>query len=240
MERLDKIVSLALNITRSEAKKIIKSGRISVSDKPVVSADEKAEPESVFIDGKRLNYKEHIYIMLNKPQGVISASRDRDVKTVVDLVPEQLKRKNLFPAGRLDADSVGFVLITDDGEFAHNILSPKKHVQKTYEIKTDGEIADALINEFAAGVTLSDGTRCMPAELKIISPRSAQVKIKEGRYHQIKRMFAAFGLKVVFLKRTAIGLLQLDKNLAPGECKEIKAEQLKLVQMSAYGKGEKK
>ena len=226
MERLDKIISHAFALSRKEAKAAIKSGEVSVNGLPVTDPDCKAEPEAVSFRGQSGAYKEHIYLMLNKPQGVISASEGKGEPTVIDLVPEALFRKGLFPAGRLDKDTVGFVLITDDGGFAHNILSPKKHVEKTYYVETDKPIENDLIEIFRKGVVLYDGTECMSAFLAIIGERNCIVKIKEGRYHQIKRMFRVNGLQVTYLKRTAIGGLRLDESLAEGECREITEEEL--------------
>ena len=188
--------------------------------------DSKAEPASVSFRGQSAAYKEHLYLMLNKPAGVISASEGKGEQTVVDLVPEALRRKGLFPAGRLDKDTVGFVLITDDGQFAHDILSPKKHVEKTYLVKTDKPVPAELPAKFREGVMLYDGTLCMSASLEITEPCTCIVKIKEGRYHQIKRMFRVNGLSVEYLKRTAIGALKLDQTLAEGACRELTPEEL--------------
>lgn len=232
MERLDKIVSYSLGATRSEAKKIIKSGKVKVSGEVCLKPESKAEISEVEIGGESAQFKEHIYIMLNKPEGIVSASEGKGQKTVVDLVPENLKRNGLFPAGRLDKDTVGFVLITDDGEFAHNILSPKKHIEKTYEAVIDGEVSEELVEKFHSGVVLYDGTECMSAELEVLEKREnplVRIKIKQGKYHQIKRMFAVNGLHVLFLKRTAMGGLVLDEKLKAGECREITAEELSLI-----------
>ena len=216
-------------MSRKDAKKAIKSGEVTVSGEVVKDPEFKTDAANVALSGEKSEYKEHIYIMLNKPQGVVSASESAVEKTVVDLVPESLKRKGLFPAGRLDKDTVGFVLITDDGAFAHNILSPKKHIEKTYIVKTDKPIPSDLPEKFSEGVVLYDGTKCMSAELKILESECAQVKIKEGKYHQIKRMFRVNGLEVVYLKRTAMGMLELDGSLAEGECREISEEERKLI-----------
>ena len=215
MERLDKIISHAFSLSRKEAKKCIRSGEVSVAGKVVTDPDCKADALQVTCGGKSAAYKEHIYIMLNKPAGIISASESESERTVVDLVPEHLYRKGLFPAGRLDKDTVGFVLLTDDGQFAHDILSPRKHVQKTYLVGTDKPVPQELPRIFEEGVELYDGTKCMSAALEILPEGNrAIVKIKEGRYHQIKRMFRVNGLSVTYLKRTAIGGLSLDETLA--------------------------
>ena len=231
MERLDKIIAHAFGISRTQAKQAIARGEVSVGGEVITDSAHKAEPESVCYGGKSAAYKKHIYIMLNKPQGVISASEGGSEKTVVDLVPPHLRRKGLFPAGRLDKDTVGFVLITDDGAFAHNILSPKKHVEKTYFVRTDKPIPADLVQRFAEGVTLYDGTLCMSAALTIDSEHACTVKIREGKYHQIKRMFRANGLQVEYLKRTAIGGLALDETLAQGACRELDESEVERISM---------
>ncbi|MBR0413441.1 MAG: 16S rRNA pseudouridine(516) synthase [Clostridia bacterium] len=230
MERLDKIIARAFAMGRRDAKRAIKSGEVTVAGEVCTDSEAKVAPEQVCCRGKPAQYKEHLYLMLNKPQGVISASESAREKTVIDLVPPQWQRKGLFPAGRLDKDTVGFVLITDDGAFAHNILSPKKHVEKTYYVKTDKPVPADLPAKFAAGVELFDGTLCMSADLRICGEKEAVVKIKEGKYHQIKRMFRANGLTVEYLKRTAIGAVALDEMLAEGDCRELSAEELALLQ----------
>lgn len=234
MERLDKIIASQGKLSRSDVKKMVKDGRITVDGATVKKADIKvaAEKSVIALDGNPLNYKKHIYIMLNKPQGVISASNDKTQKTVVDLVPPELYRDGLFPAGRLDGDTRGFVLITDDGDFAHRILSPKNHIMKTYHAVLKAPLTHSDIEAFHKGIELSDGTLCLEAEVKMISenPPTAEVKICEGKYHQIKRMFAALGNKVLDLRRVKMGELHLDESLSEGECREITNEELLLIQ----------
>lgn len=228
MERIDKLISSQGKYTRSEVKKLIREGRVTVDGKVVSRPETKADADRqvIAVDGESLGYKKHLYIMLNKPKGVISASRDDRETTVVDLVPAELQRNGLFPAGRLDGDTTGFVLITDDGDFAHRILSPKNHIQKTYHAELAEEITEETIAAFRKGVELSDGTLCLEAELRSLGGRQAEIKICEGKYHQVKRMFAALGNKVLALKRTAMGNLPLDESLAPGECRELTDEEL--------------
>lgn len=228
MERIDKLISSQGKYTRSEVKKLIREGRVTVDGKVVSRPETKADADRqvIAVDGESLSYKKHLYIMLNKPKGVISASRDDRETTVVDLVPAELQRNGLFPAGRLDGDTTGFVLITDDGDFAHRILSPKNHIQKTYHAELAEEITEETIAAFRKGVKLSDGTLCLEAELRSLGGRQAEIKICEGKYHQVKRMFAALGNKVLALKRTAMGNLPLDESLAPGECRELTDEEL--------------
>lgn len=233
MERLDKIIASQGQYSRSDVKKLIKQGRVSVDGVAAKKSDEKLDPEcaEIKIDGKSIEYKKHIYIMLNKPKGVVSATEDKTQKTVVDLVPPELFRQGLFPAGRLDADTVGFVLITDDGDFAHDILSPKNHIMKTYEAVLQREITSEDILAFKNGVELKDGTVCLEGEISPIfgSVPKAQIKICEGKYHQVKRMLAALGNKVLELKRTKMGELPLDENLAEGQAREITKAELDLI-----------
>ena len=208
----------------------MKKGRVLVNSKPVSDPGFKADPEAdrITVDGKDFGYSEHIYIMLNKPQGVVSASRSPDEKTVVDLVPPEMKRSGLFPAGRLDKDTTGFVLITDDGDFAHEILSPKNHVVKTYVATLDRAIDPENIEKFKIGVVLADGYECLPAEIRLLSDdgKTVEIKLREGKYHQIKRMAAACGSHVNALHRCAMGGVRLDENLMQGECRLLTDEEL--------------
>lgn len=233
-ERLDKLIASQGKLSRSDVKKMVKSGRVTVDGAVVKSADIKVDADKsvISVDGKALNYKKNIYIMLNKPQGVISASNDKTQKTVVDLVPPELYRDGLFPAGRLDGDTVGFVLITDDGDFAHRILSPKNHIMKTYHATLRSPLTEEDIFAFKNGIELSDGTLCLEAEVRMLEKTDepiAEVKICEGKYHQVKRMFAALGNKVLYLKRVRMGGLDLDESLEEGQCREITAEELLLL-----------
>ena len=233
-ERLDKLIASQGKLSRNDVKKMVKAGRVTVDGAVVKSADIKVDAEKavIAVDGKALNYKKHIYIMLNKPQGVISASNDKTQKTVVDLVPPELYRDGLFPAGRLDGDTVGFVLITDDGDFAHRILSPKNHIMKTYHATLKAPLTDEDIAAFKNGIELSDGTLCLEAEVRMLEKTDepiAEVKICEGKYHQVKRMFAALGNKVLYLKRVRMGGLDLDESLEEGQCREITAEEMLLL-----------
>ncbi len=234
MERLDKLIASQGKYSRSEVKKLIKSGRITVDGKVPKSSDIKLSPDEceIRVDGEYLNYKKYIYIMLNKPQGVISASNDRDKETVIDLVPKELFREGLFPAGRLDGDTTGFVLITDDGDFAHRILSPKNHVMKTYHATLRDELTEEDIVRFKEGLTLGDGTECLEAHVRVLESGKknlAEIKICEGKYHQVKRMFASIGNKVLELRRVKMGGLDLDESLKEGECREITADELKMI-----------
>ena len=222
------------SLSRSEVKTLIRKGAVTVNGQVVKNADFGVDFDSdtVAVQGKELSLSMHIYLMLNKPKGVVSASEDKKLPTVVDLIPKELWRKGLFPAGRLDKDTTGFVLITDDGEFAHDILSPKKHISKTYHALVNGTITDEMVEGFAKGVTIGEDFT-LPASLKKISSEEqgdwGEVILKEGMYHQIKRMFGAYGLKVLELKRVQMGKLPLDPNLEEGKCRELTAEELRLV-----------
>ncbi len=235
IQRLDKIISSQMNISRNDARNMIKSGLVFVDGKVVTDIAGKFDADNVNIiaDGKELSYKEFIYIMMNKPQGVVSATRDPKIKTVIDIVPENLKRKNLFPAGRLDKDTVGFMLITDDGDFAHRILSPSRHVPKTYIAHLRDRLSEESRQILENGAVLSDGTECMDATVKMLDDdfKIAEITIREGKYHQIKRMFASVGNEVVFLKRISMGNLHLDESLEPGECREITQKELSMIEM---------
>lgn len=231
MERIDKIISSQLNITRNEARTLIKSKKVLLNGAPVKSSDEKADTEIdvIKVNGKEIAFKKYVYIMMNKPKGVISSTdgRKTNEKTVVDILPDDMKRKNLFPAGRLDKDTTGFVLITDDGGFAHRILSPKSHIPKTYIAHLDKPFDDIVAKEFEIGVEIG-GDVCMPAEIyaKDGDFSTAVVTIRQGMYHQIKRMFKKFGITVLELKRIKMGSLELDKNLAAGQCRYIENEEM--------------
>lgn len=234
MERLDKIIASQGQYSRSEVKKLVKDGRVTLDGVTVKSSDVKADPNKniIAIDGKSIGYKKHLYIMLNKPQGVVSATEDTDHKTVIDLIPKELKRDGLFPAGRLDGDTVGFVLVTDDGDFAHRILSPKNHIMKTYHATLQRPVTQEDIDAFRNGIELKDGTLCLEAQVRPIDGDEpiAEIKICEGKYHQVKRMFAALGNKVIYLKRVKMGELSLDENLKEGQCRELTDEELQLIE----------
>lgn len=238
MERLDKILASQGASSRKDVKEIIKSGRVAVNGKTVRDSSVKiSDTDCVSLDGKILTLKKHIYLMLNKPEGIVSASDSKTEKTVVDLVPDEFFRSGLFPAGRLDKDTVGFVLITDDGDFAHRILSPKNHIVKTYEARLAKTLTEEQRQLIQKGIVLSDGTTCLESRIKILENGDASlvaIQICEGKYHQIKRMFAAAGNKVVSLKRTKMGDLELDSSLLPGECREITSEELNKIEFGKF------
>lgn len=231
MERLDKILSSYFSLSRADTKKMMKKQCVKVNGEAVKAPDIKVDPEKdkITVAGKEIVFKKHIYIMMNKPKGVISASDDKRAETVVDLVPKELYRDGLFPAGRLDKDTTGFVLLTDDGDFAHRILSPKNHVEKTYLALLEKPLTQSDIEHFLSGVELKDGTLCLEAKVRMKEGNTAEVIIHEGKYHQVKRMFAALGNRVLELRRVRIGNLPLDEALGEGECREITDEELLLI-----------
>ena len=223
MERIDKILSSQNIASRSEVKEMIKKRRISVDGKIVLKPDEKFRPETaeIKIDGKILNFKKYVYIMMNKPSGVLSASTDRHAETVIDLLPKEMQRRGLFPAGRLDKDTEGFILITDDGELAHKMLSPKSHVYKLYRAVVDKSLTEEDITAFKNGIG-----EFLPADMKIIDEHTALVEICEGKFHQVKKMFNAVGANVTYLKRLRIGSLFLDETLKTGDFRELSENEI--------------
>ncbi|MDO4153557.1 MAG: pseudouridine synthase [Clostridia bacterium] len=229
-ERIDKWIASTTTLSRKEVKALLRQKRVTVNGVTVTDGgfQTDAEQDAVTVDGVPFSIKPHIYIMLNKPTGIVSASHSPKEKTVIDLVPPQLQRNGLFPAGRLDKDTTGFVLITDDGDFAHRILSPKNHIQKTYIAQLERPISPAEIAILKQGVVLRDGTQLLPASVQILGEdmQTVQIRICEGKYHQIKRMLAAVGNRVTALQRTHMGALPLDSALPPGACREITPEEL--------------
>lgn len=227
--RLDKYLAEAAQCTRSEAKTLLQKGRVQVNGTVCKKGDTQLkESDVVAVDGSPLHHQQFVYLMLNKPKGVVSASTDKRDTTVVDLVGDAYPRRELFPAGRLDKTSTGFVLLTDDGGFAHDILAPKRHVSKTYTVTLDTPLTEQMRTGFADGVTLADGTALSPAEVHALSADGLTVKVvlKQGVYHQIKRMFGVYRAGVNALHRDAIGGLALDESLAPGQWRELTEEEV--------------
>lgn len=224
--RLDKFFSSQNLVSRKQIKSLLKQKAIAVNGSTDCKPEQKIDPQKdcITLFGKIVQYQEYIYIMLNKPQGVVSATNDRTHRTVLDLVPKELYRPGLFPAGRLDKDTTGLVLLTDDGELAHRILLPKNHVEKAYLARIDKEITQMDMMQFEQGMTLKDGFVCMPAQMRVVEfcdNPLVEIILKEGKYHQIKRMIAALGGKVLSLKRIRMGGLTLDPQLEEGACKKI-------------------
>lgn len=231
MERIDKIIASQGKYSRSDVKSLISKKRVTVDGEVVKSSSIKVDPAKsvIAVNGVELTVKKFVYLMLNKPKGYVSATEDREHETVLALVPEEYAGRDIFPAGRLDRDTTGLMVITDDGTLAHNILAPKKHVQKVYHVEIDIPVTEEMVRGFAEGVELNDGV-CKEAGLEITGEHSAKVTLKEGRYHQIKRMFGCFGAKVTQLHRLAMGNLWLPEDLPEGQCRELTEEELKLLQ----------
>lgn len=232
--RLDKYLSACGFGTRSEVKRLIRSGAVRVGGCDKISAETKLNEESaeVYVDGVRAVYRRFVYLMLNKPSGYLSAVWDREKPVVTDLVPPEYAHFDVFPAGRLDIDTVGLMILTNDGGLAHRILSPKNHVPKTYIARVDGSVDDAEVNAFRFGMDLGDFTT-KPAELDVISVSDGvsecRVTISEGKFHQIKRMFEKVGRRVIFLRRIAMNGLVLDESLREGELRELTDRELELL-----------
>ena len=227
-QRLDKFISNQLIIPRSAVRTSIRRGNAQVNGEVVRDAGALIDTSNMKVnyEGREVGFKEYVYILMNKPKGILSASTDKSRQTVVDLVPEHLRRPTLFPVGRLDKDTTGLLLITDDGVFAHNCISPKKHISKAYIAQLDGEINEEIIDAFKKGVTLADGSKCAPAILQKISDKTVRIVISEGKYHQIKRMFGTVDLGVNNLHRESIGGLKLPDGLQEGNCIEMEKQEL--------------
>lgn len=230
MERIDKIIGNQTEYSRKDVKKLVLQKRVRVNGEVILKSDIKinSETDSISIDGKDINVTENVYLILNKPAGYISATEDKTQKTVLDLIDEKYSHRELFPAGRLDKDTTGMMIITDDGQFAHNILAPKKHISKTYEVEIDIAVTEEMKLGFENGVNLNDG-ECKTAKLEITGENTAVVVLTEGRYHQIKRMFGCFGAKVTKLHRTAMGFLKLPEDLKEGASRELSKQELELL-----------
>lgn len=226
--RLDKYIADASALSRKEALKAIKSGRVTINEKVITDASYKLDTEMapVCLFGKPLIYKENYYIMMNKPRGYLSVTEDKRDKTVMELLSKDLPLNKLFPAGRLDKDTEGFLFITTDGQLAHRITGPKNHVPKKYYVTLDKPVPEALIDIFRDGVTLENDEKCKSAELEIISEKDCYLTLTEGKFHQVKRMFAVYGLTVVYLKRVMIGGLYLDESLKLGEYRELNSDEV--------------
>lgn len=232
IQRLDKILANMGYGSRKDVKKLIRQGLVQVNQTTIKNGDLKLNPyeDSIFINGEKLQYREYIYLMMNKPKGLVSSTEDPLTETVIDLLSEEYQIFNPFPAGRLDKDTEGLLLITNDGQLAHQLLSPKKGVFKTYYVEVDGYIEEGHKKNFKEGIVLDDGYKCLAADLEIIESNifsKANLKIQEGKYHQVKRMFESLSMRVVYLKRIAMGPLLLDESLALGQYRELKEEEEK-------------
>ena len=234
MERLDKIISATGKKSRREVREMVRQGRVLVDGKPAPAADMKVDPQTavILLDGEPMGYEKFTYVMLHKPAGVLTATEDRRQETVLDLLPPELRRRALSPVGRLGKDTEGLLLLTNDGQLAHRLLSPKSHVDKVYYARVDGALEPGDIAAFAAGMTLGDGLECLPAGLEILSPTEALVTLREGKFHQVKRMLAARGKPVLYLKRLSMGRLRLDPALAPGAWRMLTEEERSALNLS--------
>ena len=230
-QRLDKIIASTGRWSRREVKDLVRQGRVTVDDVPARSAEEKADPEQavIAVNGELLNWRRYTWVMLNKPAGYLSATEDGRGATVLDLLSQDLQRQGLFPVGRLDKDTEGLLLLTNQGGLAHDLLSPKKHVDKEYYVRVDGRLTGADCEAVKAGLRLNDGLVCQPAELVILpegAGSEAHITIREGKFHQIKRMMAYLGKPVTYLERVRMGNLTLDSALSRGNWRFLTAEEV--------------
>ena len=229
--RLDKFISTTTTLSRAEAKKVIKKG-ILINDKLIKTPDYKIDEfkDQVIVNGNRLVYQKYVYIMMNKPKDTVSATEDAIERTVVDILRDEDRIYKVFPVGRLDKDTEGLMLLTNDGELAHKLISPKKDVEKKYYVEVSGELKNEHLKIIKEGVILEDGYRCKPARLEILDSSEgnskANIFITEGKFHQVKRMMKSLGATVTYLKRLAIGSLKLDENLKLGEYRYLTDDEL--------------
>lgn len=226
--RLDKYLADMGIGTRSNVKSEIKKGKITVNGAVCKDANVKIDSDNdeICFDGKQIVYEQYEYFMLNKPAGIISAATDNKEKTVVDLITDK-KKKDLFPIGRLDKDTEGLILISNDGELSHNLLSPKKHVDKTYYVELDKVLSDENANKVCQGVFIEKDVKTLPAQIERISNDKVYLTIHEGKFHQVKKMFHAVGCEVTYLKRMSMGSLKLDESLKPGEYRALTSDEIK-------------
>ena len=218
MERLDKALSGTGRWSRREVKDLVRQGRVRIDGVTARTAEEKLDPDAaaISVDGQPVETERFTYVMLHKPAGVLSATEDSRQSTVLDLLPPELRKRDLSPVGRLDKDTEGLLLLTNHGELTHRLLSPRYHVDKVYYARVEGVLTAADTAAFAGGMVLADGLECLPAGLELLSPQEALVTLREGKFHQVKRMLAACGKPVTYLKRLSMGPLRLDEALAPG------------------------
>ncbi len=228
MERLDKVIANRGAASRREVKTLVRQGRVLVDGIPAAAADMKVDAAAavITVDGVALESERHVYLLLHKPAGVLTATEDKRQPTVLDLIPQEMRRRDLAPVGRLDKDTEGLLLLTDDGELTHRLLSPKYHVDKVYYARVEGvpDAADAAA--FAEGLLLGDGLQCLPAKLEPLGGGECLVTLREGKFHQVKRMLASRGKPVLYLKRLAMGPLRLEPELAMGQCRFLTPEEL--------------
>ncbi|MBX4266490.1 16S rRNA pseudouridine(516) synthase [Clostridium estertheticum] len=235
MDRIDKILSNLGHGTRKEVKALLKKKKVEVDGVIATDSAMKVDPEKAVIkvSGDEINYRKYIYLVMNKPSGVVSATVDRNDETVIDLIDEQYRAFKPFPIGRLDKDTVGLLLITNDGELNHKLIAPKNHVDKVYYAEINKFIDASDINTFKKGVVIDDGYKCMPAELEVLTANEngseVMVTIQEGKFHQVKRMFESVNKNVMFLRRISFGPLKLDEDLVEGQCRELSEDEINLL-----------
>jgi len=235
MDRIDKILSNLGHGTRKEVKALLKKGKVEIDG--IIASDSamKIDPDKAVIkvSGEEINYRKYIYLVMNKPSGVVSATVDKNDETVIDLIDEEYRAFKPFPIGRLDKDTVGLLLITNDGELNHKLIAPKNHVDKVYYAEINKFIDASDISAFKKGVVIDDGYKCMPAGLEVLNANEngseVMVTIQEGKFHQVKRMFESVDKKVVFLRRVSFGPLKLDENLSEGQCRELSEQEIELL-----------
>lgn len=228
MERLDKLLAGTGKWSRREVKALVRQGLVRVDGRLAASAEDKLDPAAAIVSvaGETISLCRFTYVMLHKPAGVLTATEDRKQPTVLDLLPPELRRIGLAPVGRLDKDTEGLLLLTNDGELAHRLLSPKYHVDKRYFARVDGELSATDAEAFARGMTLGGGLECLPAGLELLPGHACIVTLREGKFHQVKRMLAARGAPVLYLKRLSMGPLTLDDSLAAGAYRLLRAEEI--------------
>ena len=228
MERLDKVLAGTGRWSRREVKLLVRQGLVRLNGAAAVSAEEKCDPETavITVNGETVVLRRFTYMLLHKPGGVLTATEDRRQETVMELLPQELRRVGLAPVGRLDKDTEGLLLLTNDGELTHRLLSPKYHVDKRYFARVDGHLTAAHAEAFAKGMTLGDGLKCLPARLEILPDNGCIVTVREGKFHQVKRMLASCGAPVVYLKRLSMGPLVLGDELGRGEHRMLREEEV--------------
>ena len=230
--RIDKFISELGVASRKEASKIARAGGVAVNGIAVKDLSAHIDPEhdSVVFQGRELSYKKYVYVMLNKPEGYVSATEDSKLPVVTELLPEELQARGLFPVGRLDKDTLGLMILTNNGSLAHTVLSPKRHVEKKYYFESAEELPEGAEEKFRSGITLKDGYECKSAEIELNSGRkSGIITLTEGKYHQIKRMIASFGNAVIYLERISFATSPLDTALERGEWRYLTAEEEELL-----------
>lgn len=228
MERLDKVLAGTGRWSRREVKLLVRQGLVRLNGAAAVSAEEKCDPETavITVNGETVVLRRFTYVLLHKPGGVLTATEDRRQETVMELLPQELRRVGLAPVGRLDKDTEGLLLLTNDGELTHRLLSPKYHVDKRYFARVDGHLTAAHAEAFAKGMTLGDGLKCLPARLEILPDNGCIVTVREGKFHQVKRMLVSCGAPVVYLKRLSMGPLVLGDELGRGEHRMLRDEEV--------------